>query len=230
MVYQKKILILDYSTSKVEASILERWMPAGAEIVSLFIDTKASFPDDLISKNFTHVIHSGSELSITEEAPFTQKAISFICSARDKGIRQMGICYGHQLLCKALVGKDAVRKSPKGFEVGWVNVSFNEQATKLLGVHENEVVWHHHFDEVIELPEGSVCLATNEHTKIQAYINQEQKLFGTQFHPEFDKESGDAIFLRDRALLEDHHYDVEAILQRGPSLDTGNVFFNFFLG
>jgi GMP synthase-like glutamine amidotransferase len=230
MLHQKKILILDYSTSRVEASALKRWMPEDAIVSSLYIDTEESFLDGLIGENFTHVIHSGSELSINEEAPFTQKAVSFIRSARDKGIWQMGICYGHQLVCKALVGKDAVRKAPKGFEVGWVNVNFNEQATKLLGVNENEVVWQHHFDEVVKLPEGSELLATNEHTAIQAYVNEDQKIFGTQFHPEFDKEAGDKIFLRDRALLESHHYDVETILKRGPSLDTGKVFFNFFLG
>lgn len=229
MLNQKKILILDYSTSRVEASALKRWMPEDAIVSSLYIDTEESFPDDLINENFTHVIHSGSELSINEEAPFTQKAVAFIRDARDKGIRQMGICYGHQLICKALVGKDAVRKSPNGFEAGWIKVNFNTHAMKILGVNTHEVVWQHHFDEVVNLPDGSDLLATNEHTEIQAYVNEDQKIFGTQFHPEFDKESGDKIFVRDRALLENHHYDMDAILSGEPSLDAGRVFFDFFL-
>lgn len=82
---------------------------------------------------------------------------------------------------------------------------------------------------MVELPQGSVRLATNGHTEIQAYINTQQNLFGTQFHPEFDQDSGNAIFLRDRALLEAHQHDVDMILSSGPSLDTGPVFFNFFL-
>ena len=176
------------------------------------------------------MIHSGSELSITEEAPFTKRAVRFIREARDKGIWQMGICYGHQLVCMALVGKQAVRKSPKGFEVGWVKVKFNDNAKKLLGVNESEYVWHHHFDEVTELPEGSDLLATNDHTEKQAYINHEQRVFGTQFHPEFDKNAGDEIFLRDRELLEQHNYDIEAVVKGSPSLDSGRVFFDFFLG
>jgi GMP synthase (glutamine-hydrolysing) len=229
MLSEKKILILDYSTSRVEASALARWMPAEAKVLSLYIDTEASFPDDLIAENFTHVIHSGSELSINNEGPFTKKAVVFIRAARDKGIRQMGICYGHQLVCKALVGDHAVRKSPNGFEAGWIKVDFNTHARELLGINAHEIVWQHHFDEVIALPEGSDLLATNGHTEIQAYINEEQQLFGTQFHPEFDKEAGDKIFLRDRTLLEAHQYDVDAILQNGPSLDTGRVFFDFFL-
>ncbi len=226
---EKKVLIFDYSTSRVEAPALKRWMPAHAEVLSLFIDTEASFPDDLLNENFTHVIHSGSELSINDEAPFTRKAVAFIRAARDKGIRQMGICYGHQLICKALVGDHAVRKSPNGFEAGWNKVAFNEHARRLLDVRESEVVWQHHFDEVIDLPQGSVRLATNGHTEIQAYINAQQNIFGTQFHPEFDKEAGNEIYRRDRALLEAHQHDVDAILGGGPSLDTGTVFFDFFL-
>ena len=164
-------MILDYSVTRVEASAIRRWLPDDAQITSLFINTENSFPDDLIENEFTHVIHSGSELSITETAPFTKKAVAFIQKIRDRATPQMGICYGHQLVCLALVGNHAVRSSPNGFEVGWNNIEFNDKAMKILGVRETEAVWQHHFDEVIELPNGSELLATNEHTKIQAYVN-----------------------------------------------------------
>jgi len=226
---QKKILILDYSVTRIEASAIRRWLPVDAQITSLFIDTENSFPDDLIENKFTHVIHSGSELSITETAPFTKKAVAFIQKIRDKGTSQMGICYGHQLVCMALVGNHAVRSSPNGFEVGWNNIEFNNNAMIIFGVKEREAVWQHHFDEVVELPDGSELLATNNHTKIQAYVNFEQNLFGTQFHPEFDKETGNELYLRDRKLLAENHYDVEEIVKRYPSIDAGKIFFDFFL-
>jgi len=226
----KKILILDYSPTRVEASAIKRWLPVDAQVVSLFIDTEESFPDDLAENNFTHVIHSGSDLSITEKAPFTEKAIAFIQTARDKGIWQMGTCYGHQLICLALAGENAIRKAPAGFEVGWKNVNFTDKAREILDVREKETVWQHHFDEVVQLPKGSELLATNAHTKIQAYINYEQHLFGSQFHPEFDRESGNRIFLRDRELLASYHYDAEKIAEDGPSLNTGKIFYAFFLG
>jgi len=227
---QKKILILDYSVSKFEAKAIGQWMPQDAEVTSLFIDTEESFPENLIKEGFTHVIHSGSELSVTEDSSFTKKAVDFIKEARDRGIPQMGICYGHQLLCRALVGKHAVRKSPNGLEAGWDNVEFNERGTEIFGVKENEVVWYHHFDEVTELPEGSVPLATNGHTKIQSFINKEQNLVGTQFHPEIDKETGDKIFRQDRKQLEANNYSVEELVKGSPSFDTGKVLFDFFLG
>ena len=226
----KRILILDYSVDRSETESIKRWLPVDSHVSSLFIDTEESFPDDLVNNDFTHVIHSGSALSITETVPFAEKAVSYIRKIRDKGVSQMGICYGHQLVCRALVGKQAVRSSPNGLEAGWKRVTFVNNAMNVLGVRESEMVWQHHFDEVIELPEGSELLATNPHSSIQAYINYKQCLFGTQFHPEFDKETGNKIFLEDRELLEKNRYDVDAMIKQGPSFDVGRVFFGFFLG
>ena len=224
-----RILILDYSTDRSEAAATRRWLPADADVTSLFIDTEASFPKDLIDRGFTHVIHSGSALSINETAPFVERAVAFIREARDQGLSQMGICYGHQLVCRALVGKHAVRACPNGMEAGWRPVKFLDQAVKALGIRETERVWQHHFDEVAEPPEGSELWATNTHCRVQAYINRDQHLLGTQFHPEFDKELGNQIYLDDRDLLEKNGYNADAIIKHGPSFDVGGVFFGYFL-
>ena len=226
---QQKVLILDYSVTKIEAPAIKRWLPPDAQVSALHIDTEESFPDDLINRDFTHVIHSGSALSIMGTSSFTAKAVTYVRSFRDKGVSQFGICYGHQLVCLALVGKHAVRSSPNGFEVGWGNVSFTSQAMNILDVEESETVWQHHFDEVIELPGGSELFASNSHTEIQAYINYKQKILGTQFHPEFDKEAGNKLFLEDRELLERNNANVDEIVTGGPSINAGRIFFDYFL-
>ena len=225
---QQRILILDYSTDRLETPNIKRWLPADAQVTALFIDTAESFPDDLLERGFTHVIHTGSALSINNPAPFTQKAVTFIQNARDKGISQMGICYGHQLVCKALVGDQAVRSSPNGLEAGWGKVTFTDKGVETLGLRETEVLWQHHFDEVTELPEGSELLATNAHAKIQAYVNFEQRLLGTQFHPEFDKKTGNEIYLSDKVLLEKNNCNVDEMVKGRPSFEAGNVFFGYF--
>ena len=226
----KKILILDYSTSRIEASAIGRWMPTDAEAISLYIDSEASFPTDLIERGFTHVIHSGLNVLLWRNTHLRNGRWRLFRMRGDKGVAQMGICFGHQLICLALVGRQAVRKCPNGFEVGWSEVSFTDFGQDRLGVGGNERVWQHHFDEVVELPEGSELVATNEHAPIQAYINREQNLFGMQFHPEFDLEIGNKIYLRDKALIEAHGYDVAEMVGERPSLDTGTVFFGRFLG
>lgn len=225
----QKVLILDYSVTQVEAPAIRRWLPAEAKVSVLYIDTEESFPNDLTSRGFSHVIHSGSALSILETAPFTSKAIAYIRSARDQGVSQFGICYGHQLVCLALLGERAVRSSPNGLEAGWRSVTFTRYAQDALGIGGREVVWQSHFDQVVEIPEGSQLFATNVHTEIQAYVNLEQRILGTQFHPEFDKEMGDKLFLEDRELLARHQYNVDEMITSGPSFDVGRIFFDYFL-
>ncbi len=114
-------------------------------------------------------------------------------------------------------------------EAGWGEVRFDRNAMKLLGVGDSEVIWQNHFDEVIELPTGSQLLATNAHTKIQAYVNFDGRLFGTQFHPQFNRETGNELYLKDRELLEKNNYLVEDIIQDGPSIEAGKIFFGYFL-
>ncbi len=225
----QKILILDYSTDRSEAAATRRWLPADSDVTSLFIDTEASFPEDLIDRGFTHAIHSGSALSINDDASFVDRAVEFIRKARDQGMSQMGICYGHQLVCRALVGRHAVRACPNGMEAGWRPIKFLDGAVKALGIRETEHVWQHHFDEVTETPEGSELWATNTHCRVQAYINCEQHLLGTQFHPEFDLEIGNQIYLDDRELLEKNGYSADELVKQGPSFEVGRVFFDHFL-
>jgi GMP synthase-like glutamine amidotransferase len=226
------VLILDYSIDQFETPIIKSFLNRNfdAEVTALHITTEASFPNDLIEKNFTHVVHTGSTLSINEPTPFTKKAVKYIQYLVKKGTWQFGICYGHQLMAYALVGQHAVRETPKGMEAGWGDVKFNEFGQQLLNLNPMERIWQHHFDEVTELPEGSKIIATNNHSKIQAYINYEKRLLGTQFHPEINLRQGNNYFLHDRKLLEANGYDVDDMVKQTPSFDTPKVFFGFFLG
>jgi GMP synthase-like glutamine amidotransferase len=224
----KKILILDYSTDQSETPAIKRWVPDNAQVVSCFVDTEKSFPDDLIEQGFSHVIHSGSALSITKSEPFTEKAMRYIKHCSQNGIAQMGICYGHQLICLALIGEQAVRSSPNGLEAGWNKVKFTQAGVEAFGVKEYERVWQYHFDEVTALPEGSMLLATNGHSQIQAYINPVKRLLGTQFHPEFDREAGNNIFVQDKVQLGKNGYDYNELISGAPSFETGINVFGFF--
>lgn len=226
---EKKVLILDYSTDKSEAAAILQWIPERVDAVPLFVDSARSFPDDLPLRGFTHIIHSGSSCSINTKYSFSEQSESFIREMRDRGAAQFGICYGHQLLCLALEGEEAVRPSPRGLEAGWEEVEFTEEGIKLLSVNPHERVWQSHFDEAVRPPRGAVLLATGVRSAIQAFYHRENRLLGTQFHPEFDREWGGRLFLRDRNLFEENNLDLDLILRRGPSFDAGRVFFRFFL-
>jgi GMP synthase (glutamine-hydrolysing) len=227
---ERRILILDYSVDRSETALVRKYIAAEDDHTAVFVDQADSLPHDLLAGGYTHVIHTGSALSIVKPAPFTEAALALIRELPATGAAQMGICYGCQLVCLAFCGKDSVRRSPRGLEAGWGAVELTGEGPTIPETGRREIVWQSHFDEVVALPPGSLIMARGEHTTIQAFINQELRLFGTQFHPEFDRDDGNRQFLRDRDLLESNGYDVDAVVQDGPSLDTGATFIGFFLG
>ena len=96
-----RILILDYSVDRSEAPLFSRWLPEGSEREVSFVHFGDPIPSPV---GFTRVMHTGSSLSICEDAVFTQDACEVVRECVAKGVPQMGVCYGHQLLCRALLG------------------------------------------------------------------------------------------------------------------------------
>lgn len=226
---RRRILILDYSVDRSETALVRKYTGSRDSVSSRFIDSEESIPRNSEIAAFSHVIHTGSSLSITEVARFSERAGEVIRFCAGIGIAQMGICYGHQLICRAFCGDDSVRRSPEGLEAGWRSISFAGEVQIIPGTGSSETVWQSHFDEVAILPSGSIIVATSEHSRIQAFVNDDLLLFGTQFHPEFDRDDGNLQFKHDRRLLEDNGYDVDLITSSGPTVDAGRVFIGFFL-
>jgi GMP synthase-like glutamine amidotransferase len=222
----RTVLLLDYSVDESETPLIRRWMPGG-ESVEVFAPLRQSgFPEP---GRHRRVIHTGSSLSICGEAPFQVAAEDFIRRSIDLGVPQMGICYGHQLLIRAILGRQAIRRNPAGVEVGWATVHFSPDAARRIGVPRSCRIFQYHFDEVVSLPEGAMVAGWNGHTLIQAFIDESLRLFGVQFHPEFDRETGNRHFLKDAEAIAARGFKAEAIVEEGPEPPTDGRFFGFFL-
>lgn len=221
-----RALVIDYSTDRTAGADISRWIPPDA-LAGVFTPGSQDFPDPM---EFTHVVHSGSALSICDDAPFQEEAETFIRRAVDGGVRQMGICYGHQLLARAVSGRDAVRRNPSGGETGWLEVLWSPFASALLGIPRSTRLFQFHYDEVVRLPDGAAVLAWSPVSFIESFVSFDLGLFGVQFHPEFGREPGNALFLRERAKIESKGLDPELIVRGGPEPDTDGVFFRAFLG
>lgn len=225
----KRVLILDTSTDRSETALTKRWVPEGVPVDATFVEDETSFPDDLLERGHTHVIHTGSAYSINDVMPFTDRLEAHIRGYAERGVAQMGICYGHQALCRALVGPHAVRRNPQGLDAGWGRVRLTERGRDLLGLRREEIVWQSHFDEVVEMPPGAELIATSEKTRVESFIHEPLRLLGTQYHPEFDEAKGNEHFAKQREMFEEHGLDVDAMVQGRPSFDTGTVLVGFFV-
>jgi GMP synthase (glutamine-hydrolysing) len=219
----KPVAVIDYSVDRLSGNLIRSWLKVPSVIVEV---TDGDDFSGISPKEFKAVIHSGSSHSIVDDFSFIPGAVSFVKKAAESGVPQMGICYGHQLLARATVGLGAVEKC-SSIEIGWCKVSFLPQ-WPVEGFSGEKTVWSSHCDCVTELPPGSVVTATNGHTGIQAFVNMEMKLFGTQFHPEFDRDHGNENFARDADIFSRNHIDLEAVLASAPDFHTGEIVFQHF--
>lgn len=133
------------------------------------------------------VIVTGSHSMVTDEEAWSQKTGDWLSDVVQRGIPLLAICFGHQLLAKALGGVSGYH--PDGMEIGTVDINLTENARDdlLFSDLPKQFKAHTiHSQTVTKLPEGAVRLAYNSHDENHAF-RVGKNAWGVQFHPEFDK-------------------------------------------
>ncbi|XP_051150178.1 gamma-glutamyl peptidase 5-like [Andrographis paniculata] len=106
----------------------------------------------------------------------------------------LGICFGHQILCRALGGK--VARSCSGWDIGVRRVKFIEDfhfSIFLSTDYDQRIIpptlsiIECHQDEVWEVPSGARVLAHSEKTGVEMFTFGEN-ILGIQGHPEYNKD------------------------------------------
>lgn len=129
---------------------------------------------------------TGSHAMVTGELPWSVALEKWIPSLLEAHVPLVGICYGHQLLAKAMGGE--VRYHPKGREIGTVEIQLLPEAADdvLFGPLPPRFDAHvSHAQSVKRLPAGAVRLAANPHEANHAF-RLGDCAWGVQFHPEYD--------------------------------------------
>ena len=132
---------------------------------------------DLAKRRPAGLILSGGPASVYEEgAPSVDPGLF------DMGVPVLGICYGHQLMARALGGEVAATGQR---EYGGTALSVERPGGVLLAdLAGEEQVWMSHGDAVTRAPEGFRVTARTEQIPIAAMEDPERGLFAVQFHPE----------------------------------------------
>ncbi len=126
-------------------------------------------------KNPSAIILSGGPASV-----YADNAPKFDDAILQLGIPVFGICYGFQVMAKALGGE--VTKTGKS-EFGRTALSAKE--SKLFNnVPHSQLVWMSHGDAVTKAPDNFLVCATTSDTPVAAFENESGKLAGVQYHPE----------------------------------------------
>lgn len=122
------------------------------------------------------IILSGGPASVYEPgAPHVDPAVF------DLGIPVLGICYGMNLVCKALGGKIV---GAEHREYGRATLKVNDPNSLFRGYPVESTVWMSHGDQVQAGVGEFVTLADTDTCPVAAVKHTSRPVFGIQFHPE----------------------------------------------
>ena len=176
----------------------------------------------------THLILTGSELSAAEDNPRDVELCGMIRAFVEADRRVLGICYGHQMLARALVETACCRKAARP-EFGWKDLRL-EPDPLFAGIPELVAV-HSHYDEVHDLPAPFRVIASTDDCAVQAFAHGAAPVWGVQFHPELTYAAGSEMLadnLCTEELAAEHFVDELGDPER---LCWNRVLFeNFFRG
>lgn len=184
-----------------------RWPKGWVRIVAVDEGRPLPPPDTVAA-----AVVTGSAAMVTDAAGWMEATASWLRSAVAAELPVLGICFGHQLLARALGGRAAW--NPAGVEVGVVEIALTEAADDdplLSGIPSRFPACVSHRQSVLELPPGAVQLASSAMDANQAF-RVGRCAWGVQFHPEFAAGIMPAYVEGFRAALQAEGRDRAAIL------------------
>jgi GMP synthase (glutamine-hydrolysing) len=175
----------------------------------------------------SHIVISGSDLSAARRYPTDDALISLIRRSVHQNRVVLGICYGHQMVARALVDDNACRRAAIP-EFGFKRVSLIPNPL-FSGIDILTPV-HSHSDEVTGLPDDRFeVIASTDHCEVQAWQLRGRTVWGVQFHPELDELSGRQMLAKNLETEDgarDHFVDE---LEDPAQVEAGRrLFENFF--
>ncbi len=202
-----------FDTTKNLYGDFDHWIKRSlrsSNIKTIDIENNTKLPNINSAKGF---IITGSHSMVSEELPWSLSLEKYIRKAASKKIPLLGICYGHQLITKALGGKADFNK--KGKEIGSVKIKrfkssindpiFKDIPLKFFG-HET------HYQSALKLPSSAVVLAKNSHDRHQA-VRFTDTIWGVQFHPEFDSGIMKEYILNQKESLDKLGLDMDKLIR-----------------
>mmetsp|Transcript_11684 Transcript_11684/g.18334 ORF Transcript_11684/g.18334 Transcript_11684/m.18334 type:complete len:350 (+) Transcript_11684:46-1095(+) len=146
---------------------------------------KLEFPD---WSQVDAVIISGSAASVNDSEEWIDRLCQEVKGLSDSGKRVLGVCFGHQIVAKALGGQ--VGAHPKGMQVG-------PREFRVSAEGERALRWPNptyrlrvsHSDMVTKMPPGALSLGLSPECAVEGMLIGSNVL-SLQGHPEFGTEIG----------------------------------------
>ena len=178
--------------------------------------------------SYTHLLISGSALMAGERHENDTLHEEIIRDFVRRGRCVLGICYGHQMIVRALAGMQCISRCPE-FGLHSMRLEPNPLFAGVGGAMGTHVSLASHFEQVSDLPPEFRVIATGEPCQVQAIQYKNLPVWGTQFHPEYPLE-----IARDKTRRSMEKYELARLIARDADIpaeeyDTKNrlIFRNF---
>lgn len=157
-------------------------------------------------ESFDHVILCGGGMNVDqdEKYPWLAKERELIVQSLAQKKKIVGLCLGGQLCAQVLGAR--VYPHPRGWEIGWHEISFLENSKSL------HFFQFHRY--VFELPPEATVFAQNSWWQIQGFIWKNQVL-GFQFHPEAEIPWTEHCLVERKEPTSGQVQELEAVLRSG---------------
>lgn len=172
MKHQEIVMIVDFGGQY--AQLIARRVRECGVYCEILPYTKSA--EEILEKNPKAIIFSGGPASVNGEGAPTIDPNIF-----KAGLPILGICYGMQIMAKALGGQVA---KPEKREYGHTEFFRNGSSALFEGVSNKTAVWMSHGDAVTDMPAGFGLIGHTALTPCAAMADEARRFYGVQFHPE----------------------------------------------
>ncbi|KAH1040325.1 hypothetical protein J1N35_042068 [Gossypium stocksii] len=158
------------------------------ETWDVFRVANGEFPDDEQVDRFDGFVITGSCNDAHGNDAWICRLVSLLKKLDSLNKKVLGICFGHQVLSRALGGKTG--RAITGWDIGVTTIHFSSSSSKLfssLKIPTTLSIIECHRDEVRELPPKAEVIAWSEKTGVEMF-RYGNHIMGIQGHPEYTKD------------------------------------------
>jgi len=161
--------------------------PAQLSLTKHAISAEAPLPAPTLVAELDGVLITGSRASAFDDTPWIVELVGFVRRLLHEGrVKVIGVCFGHQIVARALGAK--VARSAHGWETSVMNVVMTRVGREIFG-RDVLSINQMHRDVVTALPRGAANLGTSARCAIQGLFDEvEGRYLSIQGHPEFTPE------------------------------------------
>lgn len=175
------------------------------------------------------VLLTGSKADSFSDEPWIVELRARVTTLLEQKKKLLGICFGHQLIALCLGAK--VGRAPQGWGVGRMSYDWHAADLPLAPEDSKLALLVSHQDQVLELPQNAVLLASNAHCAVAGYSIGEE-VFCVQGHPEFVEDYSAFLMHKRRERLGDALYTqgVDSLQHGHDGLDVARMMVVFVEG